>query len=201
MSCAVTRIVLPDLRTLPSTTWRTLRRAAISGMPRPAFLNWKDDVRDATSRPATSTSTLRISSAMPSEKYAWSPSGERSANGSTAIDAADAAGGASTTAVPATGSPASSICCHTVIATSTNSPMTMATSSLRPVSAVTLLSSGTSSVRTTPSGVSSYAQASTSATGKPISSSATIRLSNQAGRPSVSSSVVAICASTQPTTA
>ena len=38
---------------------------------------------------------LASSSAMPSEKYCWSPAGERSANGSTAIERSsiDAAGG------------------------------------------------------------------------------------------------------------
>ena len=75
-----------------------------------------------------------------------------------------------------------------------------AKSSLRPVSDVMLWPSGTASVLTTPSGVSSKAHAKISATGRPMSSSATIVPSNHSGRPSDSSSAVATWTSIQPTT-
>ncbi len=49
-------------------------------------LNWNDDERAATWRSRMRVRALRISSATPSQKYAWSFSGLRSRNGRTAIE-------------------------------------------------------------------------------------------------------------------
>src|ERR1700719_4184801 len=85
MSCAVTRTVFAERRTLPSRTAPTLSLCAavtISG----CSLNEKDEVRAATCSPSISARELSSSSVSPSEKYSCSLSPLRFTNGSTAIE-------------------------------------------------------------------------------------------------------------------
>ena len=69
MSCAVMRILLPEVRTLPSRTWATLRRLAISAMSIFSSLKANEDVRAITFRSGAFASRFRSSSAMPSDMY------------------------------------------------------------------------------------------------------------------------------------
>ena len=90
------RTVSACLRTPPSSTVATLSRRPISRTSSCRPLNANDDVRAATRSPGTRASWLRISSDRPSEKYSFSTSWLRFANGSTAIELSGAAGGGST---------------------------------------------------------------------------------------------------------
>src|SRR5262249_54926860 len=85
MSCAVTRTVCPERRTLPSSTAPTFSlcaTVATSGCSR----NEKDEVRAATCSPSMSARELSSSSVSPSEKYSCSLSPLKLTNGSTAIE-------------------------------------------------------------------------------------------------------------------
>src|SRR4029079_13284715 len=88
------RRVSPDLRTLPSSTFATLRVFAISAMPASLPLNANDDVRAMTRIWGTWASRFSNSSDNPSEKYSWSFVWLMSTNGSTAIELSLAAGAA-----------------------------------------------------------------------------------------------------------
>src|SRR6476659_4565886 len=80
------RSMLPDLRTLPSSTLATLSAFAIVATSTALSLNENDDVRAITRNCGTWPSMLSSSSDNPSEKYACSRSGLRLTNGSTAIE-------------------------------------------------------------------------------------------------------------------
>ena len=86
MSCALTRILFPILRTLPSRTADTSSRLPIALMSSVVPLKAKVDVRDATPSDLIFESALMISSAMPSVKYSFSGSLLVLVKGSTAID-------------------------------------------------------------------------------------------------------------------
>ena len=73
--------------------WRTPSCLAISGSGVSLPLNAKDDVREITFRSPILASRFNSSSVSPSAKYSFSLSGERFANGSTAIDLSPSAGG------------------------------------------------------------------------------------------------------------
>jgi hypothetical protein len=60
--------------------------SAISGMLIDSPRNEKDDLREITRNVREAFRRLRISSAMPSEKWAWSCSTLRSSNGRTATE-------------------------------------------------------------------------------------------------------------------
>src|SRR5215472_691305 len=85
MSCAVTRIVFADRRTLPSSTAATLSLCATVAMSG-CSLNENEEVRPATCSPSISASELSSSSVSPSEKYSCSLSPLRFTNGKTAIE-------------------------------------------------------------------------------------------------------------------
>ena len=87
ISCAAIRNRSPALRTLPSSTVPTLRRAATSRTSVCAPLNAKADIRAATRRPETFASAPISSSVIPSLTYSVSGSGPRLTNGSTAMEA------------------------------------------------------------------------------------------------------------------
>src|ERR1700683_4046286 len=80
------RTVLPDLRTLPSSTAPTLSLWAIVSTSTFSPLNEKDEVRAATCSSLTSVRELSSSSVSPSEKYSCSLSPLMLTNGSTAIE-------------------------------------------------------------------------------------------------------------------
>src|SRR5215831_20593503 len=85
MSCAVTRTVLAERRTLPSSTAPTLSLCATVAMSG-CSLNEKDEVRAATCSSLISARELSSSSVNPSEKYSCSLSPLRFTNGSTAME-------------------------------------------------------------------------------------------------------------------
>src|SRR6516164_1240122 len=85
MSCVVIRTVLPERRTLPSSTAPTLSLRATVAMSG-CSLNEKDEARAATRSPSISTRELMSSSVRPSEKYSWSLSPLMLTNGSTAME-------------------------------------------------------------------------------------------------------------------
>ena len=86
MSWAVIRRRLPALRTLPSRIVATSRSLPISRTCRSFPLCAKEDVLAATRSPSSRVNALINSSAMPSPKYSWSPSGLMSVKGSTAME-------------------------------------------------------------------------------------------------------------------
>ncbi|MFN8093848.1 MAG: hypothetical protein U0599_16825 [Vicinamibacteria bacterium] len=81
----MTRSRLPAVRTLPSRTWPTASARAIEATSWPSRCARKAEAREATRIPSTRTSAFMISSAIPSQRYAWSRRGLMSENGSTAI--------------------------------------------------------------------------------------------------------------------
>src|SRR5215471_18138910 len=85
MSCAVTRMVCSERRTLPSRTVATLSLCATVTMSG-CSLNENDEVRAATWSPSISAIELSNSSVSPSEKYSCSLSPLKFTNGSTAIE-------------------------------------------------------------------------------------------------------------------
>src|SRR4029453_14017319 len=64
----MTRTRVPALRTLPSSTWRTSSRRAMSVTSSDLPLNENDELRAATRRPSICPSALMISSEMASER-------------------------------------------------------------------------------------------------------------------------------------
>ena len=132
-------------------------------------LNPKDVVREATSRPSMRTSTFRISSAMPSEKYSWSPSADRSANGSTAIEFSAAPSSIASSSTTATASAASSGTSRsTAMLATARTKRTIMTVLMRlPVCGVIDASRSISFSSFTPSGVSSKIQEKTTTNGNP----------------------------------
>jgi hypothetical protein len=86
MSWAVTRSLLPDLRTLPSSTLATSSVFAMVATSTSFPLNEKDDVRAMTRSWGICASRLSSSSERPSEKYSCSLSELMLTSGSTAID-------------------------------------------------------------------------------------------------------------------
>src|ERR1700683_604242 len=102
------RTVLPDLRTLPSSTAPTLSLWAIVSTSTFSPLNEKDEVRAATWSSLTSVRELSSSSVSPSEKYSCSLSPLMLTNGSTAIECGG--GLKAVTAAPA-GAAASGVAC------------------------------------------------------------------------------------------
>ena len=80
------RIWLPDLRTLPSSTWVTFRRDAISGISIFWPLKEKDEVRAATRNSGILANRFNSSSESPSEKYSCSLSELMLTKGRTAME-------------------------------------------------------------------------------------------------------------------
>ena len=91
MSCAVTRMVCAERRTLPSRTAPTFSLRAIVPMSVFVPLNENAEVRAATCSSLIAASELSSSSVSPSEKYSCSLSPLRFTNGSTAIECGDGA--------------------------------------------------------------------------------------------------------------
>src|SRR5215469_6128945 len=86
MSCAVTRTLWPERRTLPSSTVPTFNLRAIVPMSVSFPLNEKADVRAATCSSLMRDRELRSSSVRPSEKYSWLGSPLMFRNGNTAME-------------------------------------------------------------------------------------------------------------------
>ena len=63
------RSLLPDVRTLPSSTWATFSFFAISAMSMFSPLKANEDVRAITFRSGAFASRFSSSSAMPSDMY------------------------------------------------------------------------------------------------------------------------------------
>src|SRR2546426_8210300 len=80
------RTRFPDLRTLPSRSVAAFSLSPITATSSFLPLNWKDEARAATRSPRILVSTLRSSSASPSEKYSSSSPRLRLTKGSTAIE-------------------------------------------------------------------------------------------------------------------
>ena len=96
MSCVVMRMRLPARRTLPCSTVATWSCSPTTRSSCCLPLNENADMRAATCRPSTRDSALMMSSAIPSPKYSFCLSSLKFTNGSTAIDCAGAAIGATT---------------------------------------------------------------------------------------------------------
>jgi len=160
------RLFSACLRTLPSSTMRTLSCAAICATSRFSPLNWNDEVRAATLSSGTRASTLRISSEIPSEKYSCSLSELRLTKGRTAMDG-----------VVATASAAGAGCAgfrtkkyQMVPGAAANTPMARSMSPSRTF----LGPAANGAVRSIFPSLMSKAQASMTATGKPSASATTV---------------------------
>src|SRR5215469_4116836 len=86
ISCAVMRTVLPERRTLPSSTAPTFSLCATVAMSGCSPWNEKDEVGAATCSWLIRDSELSSSSVRPSEKYCCSLSPLMLMNGSTAME-------------------------------------------------------------------------------------------------------------------
>src|ERR1700730_18886738 len=86
MSCALTRTVRVERRTLPSSTAATLSLRAMVLMSVSLPLNEKADVRAATCSSLIRERELSSSSVSPSEKYSCSLSPLMFTNGNTAME-------------------------------------------------------------------------------------------------------------------
>src|SRR5687767_7674945 len=88
-SWTVIRIRSPNLRTLPSTMFRTPRIDPICAIATSFPLNEQDEVRATTLKSSMRARAFINSSANPSQKYSASSCLLRWANGRTAIEAFD----------------------------------------------------------------------------------------------------------------
>ena len=190
MSWAVIRRRLPALRTLPSRIVATSRSLPISRTCRSFPLCAKEDVLAATRSPSSRVNALINSSAMPSPKYSWSPSGLMSVKGSTAMEGGACSSPFGPLASAATG-------CSSGSMGANGSRDTKSSSDLEDPAVVTVCEEDP--VRTTPPGVTSNAQASTRATGKPSRMSATTNVTVQAGRLSAGRKMSAASPTPNPT--
>src|SRR6266705_1207266 len=86
INCTLIRTLFPDRRTLPSRTVDTPSALPISRMFGAFPRNCITDVREITLRSPIFDKFVRMSSWIPSAKYAFSFSSLRFSNGNTAID-------------------------------------------------------------------------------------------------------------------
>ena len=163
-----------------------------------------DEVRAATCSCGIFASRFSSSSEMPSEKYSWSLSGDMSANGSTAIEAAETPVTAPALAESAAAEDADCVPTYQAPASSAVMPTSASTPAGQRCDAgaamIWLSSAGVASaVLCIPSGVMSNAHARTTAKGKPRSVRARIRVMVHSGSPRPGSAMSATCRMTKAT--
>src|SRR6478672_2225810 len=181
------RSMLPDLRTLPSSTLATLSAFAIVATSTDLSLNENDDVRAITRNCGTCPSMLSSSSDSPSEKYACPGSGLRLTNGNTAIECGS---GATTVGLTGAGRNAGWPWKYQPSASTINSTTTLAKR---------LLPRAAGSKRS-PCGVSSSTHASASANGNPNAATRMDSRSALGGRLNAGKPIDATCTASQATT-
>ncbi len=181
----------------------------ISGIDRSVSRYFSTDVLEITFSADILASCVKRSSCMPSTKNTSASFALRLAKGRTAIEGLPSVaitspgsgvgcGSVETTSVRACSS-SEKLTYSEMVSAITSTPIMMR-SSLRPVTCVIDSLRSTSFSRFIPSGVSSNAQANSSATGNPMTSSNKTRRPTQSGRANIGATISTTCSSSQVTT-